>query len=60
MTFDEILNDLKEGKRIRRQSWYSTHSFPDGVTVINLQGLIADDWEVIEEQKLTVDKQERT
>ena len=51
MYFDEILDDFKCGKNIRRASW------PIGVTIsrnfdsINIKDLLANDWEVVEEKK---------
>ena len=50
MYFDEILDHFKCGKKIRRTSW------PLGVTIsrnfdsINIKDLLANDWEVVEEE----------
>ena len=50
MYFDEILDNFKCGKKIRRTSW------PTGVTIsrnfdsIHIKDLLADDWEVVEEK----------
>lgn len=51
MYFDEILDDFKRGKKIKRASW------PIGVTIsrnfdsINIKDLLANDWKVIETKK---------
>lgn len=51
MYIDEILDHFKCGKKIRRTSW------PIGVTIsrnfdsINIKDLLANDWEVVEENK---------
>ena len=52
MYFDEILDEFKCGKKIRRASW------PIGIMIdrnndrgVNIKDLLADDWEVVEGKK---------
>ena len=52
MYFDEILDEFKCGKKIRRASW------PIGIIIdrnnnrgLNIKDLLADDWQVIEDKK---------
>jgi hypothetical protein len=50
-TFPELFEEFKEGKKIRRKSWFSSHyiKLHDTNSVdANIVDLIENDWEVIE------------
>ena len=51
MYFDEILDEFKCGKKIRRASWPTGVAISRNFDSINIKDLLADDWEVVEEKK---------
>ena len=48
MYFDEILDEFKCGKKIRRASWPTGVEISRNFDSINIKDLLADDWEVLE------------
>lgn len=53
MKFLEIVNALKDGKKVRRKCWNKSHYWclDDKNDIRNSKRIIVDDWEIVEKKK---------
>ena len=52
MKFEEVLPALRERKEIKRKNWKSYLSYfatDNDIDVLNLNDVLADDWEIVDE-----------